>query len=183
MCAGTLVDQLSWSTRQGERCFLLLAWSWGHSCSALTIWGASLIKTAPLCGAFPQAVRELGERWCSHRGLPLLASLSELCTGSLPFGSKRRFLLSTSFQHLHLQTFGCLGLLEVLCVVSMSPVGLWTSFSLYLQGRVQGESSLHHDADVTLPNLCLLKLQLFGFLFSVAEPHLLQKINNSYNQE
>ena len=96
----------------------------------LLSWGASLMETphnssvSCICGAFPWAVRELGEQWCSHRGLPLppFASEPHAVPMSLAAVGKRKVTLTSfhflwSIQTHHLQTYGCVGLSDVLCVV------------------------------------------------------------------
>ena len=78
--------------------------------------------------------------------------------GSLPLGEGEEISLphsisSGDFQHVHLPMYGWVCLSDIFCVVWMSSVGIWMSFSLYLRG----ESSFHHDADVTPMNNFLME--------------------------
>ena len=102
------------------------------------------IALSPWCGAFLCAVRELGEWRHSCRGLlppPLLSRLSTVShPRSLPLEEEEDIFLPPSVafwraKHHHLQTYGYMGLSDVYCVVWVSSVGLWMSFSLYVRGE------------------------------------------------
>ena len=136
ICVGALADWLSWSTQQGAGHFLLHAQSWGHSHYALAICSPAVLarwrhphnSLASLMWSFLIGCEGMWKVKVFPREPHLLPVFSELCLcpGSLP-GKERRspYLLplppwasSTS---------------DMFCVVWMSSVSLWMSFSLYLR--------------------------------------------------
>ena len=91
------------------------------------------------------------------------------CFRLLPPGRERRspYLLPLpprGVQHPHLQTYGCVDLPDICCVVKMSSVGLWMSFLLCLSGERLRE-------ELTLPWCWFTSLCLFLNYYLSAQIH------------
>ena len=147
---GALAKLLSWSAEQGWWGALSFAWKTrGVSCSAFTIcchwvlawWRHPCNCLATSVWGFPSGC---AGTWRAKvflwRIAPLPSPLRATNSpGLLSFGRERRFpyLLPPppGFQHLYPQTYDCMDLSDIFCVVWMSSVGIWMSFSLYLRGE------------------------------------------------
>ena len=142
-----LADWLNWFTGQRVGCFLLHAWSWGiltlPLLSALLVcWldeDTPAIDWPSLCGAFSWLGVNLEsegiptERWPSS---PSSQSHAQSCALDGCWGGRDDSFTSYFFlgvQHFNLQTYGCVGVSDIYCVVWISSLGLWMSFSLYLR--------------------------------------------------
>ena len=179
LCMGTLADWLSQSTGQGEGHFLLSAWSWGHSCFALTIcspvvlawWRHPCNSLATSVWGFSTCCKETWRVKVSPWSAiptpsPLRAMHVPTAWVTAIVGGREDPLPSFHFlwgwiQHLQLQRYGCVGLSDVFCVVWVPSVGLWMSLHCILVRRSKGRA---HSAMILMS---LHKFQIILIYFNI----------------
>ena len=159
ICVGTLANWLSWSARLGRGAFFLLHEPGDHSHSALTIcsprvlawWRhphSSLITSE---WGFPMGYEGTSKAkvfpWCTAPPSSPLRARQSRAQGCCCEGGREDPFTSFHFlwgvQHLCFQMYGGMGLSDVFCLVWMSSVCVWMSFSFYLSGEIlKGELTL-----------------------------------------